>query len=620
MANKRKHKQRKIQTTALRRIAFWDRETVDMDARTVQLAFSSEQPVSRWFGEEILDHSKGSVRLDRLRSTGPLLLNHDSREHIGTIESASIGKDRVGRAVVRFGQGAERDAILQDITDGIRKCVSVGYRIHRMKLEEASDDSPDIYRATDWEPYEVSLVSMPADTSVGVGREAREWHGEGGEEHDTIIIDLEDKKMSGENEPKLSRSKKRRQREGATAERTRINLIREVGAKYNQSELADKCIEDETSLEDFNRQVLDSLPGAQSYTPETRSDSTFGLIGDINRVTTKPASDWKDQDGNAVTVLRGDESLSKRLIQSGEIPVEQRGLDIGVAVCALITGRYPDDGILQRALGSGSDAAGGYHLTPILSSQIIDLARKQSILMQAGATVILMDSSELAIVKVLTDPVVGFVAENADISLTETSFGRVTFRARKLSARIAISFELLQDAPNAAEEVRAQLGKVLGLALDLSALKGTGAGEEIVGIFSQPDVQEISSVGSPTYDHILDAVELIENENGVPAAYLITPDTKNTLSKIKDSAGNYLTVPKGVSELNRFVTRQLSNAEACVGDFSQVMFGVRSDVTIEISTEGGDAWKKDQVEIKIRWRGDSQLAQAKHLVKLTGIT
>ena len=615
---KRKHKKRTIRTTALRRIAYFDRATLDMDARTVQLAFSSEQPVSRWFGDEILDHSKGSVRLDRLIKNGPLLMNHDSREHIGTIESASIDKDRVGRAVVRFGQGKERDAILQDIQDGIRKAVSVGYRIYKMKLEEASDDAPDIYRATDWEPYEVSLVAMPADVNVGVGREAREWQPGGTDQHDTIII--EDSKMSGENEPKLSRSKQRKLREAATIERERIRCITEVGVKYNQVELATKCIEDSTSLASFNLKLLDTLPGAQSHTPETRSDSAFDPTGDMSRNANRPASEWKTPEGKPVTVLRGDESLSKRLIQSGDIPLEQRGLDIGQAVVSLITGRFPPDGILQRAMSGGQDAAGGYHLPQILSSELIDLARKESILMLAGATTILMDSSELAIVRILTDPVVGFVGEGSDIPLVEPTFGRVIFRARKLAARVAISIELVEDSPNAAEQIRAQLGKVLGLALDLSALKGTGAGEEIVGIFSHPDVQEISGVGSPTYDDLIDAIQLVEDENGIPASYLITPDTKSTLNQIKDSAGNYLILPSGVSELKRFVTRQLSNAEACVGDFSQVMFGVRSDVTIEISTEGGDAWKKDQVEIKIRWRGDSQLAQAKHLVKLTGIS
>ena len=240
--------------------------------------------------------------------------------------------------------------------------------------------------------------------------------------------------------------------------------------------------------------------------------------------------------------------------------------------------------------------------------------------MLAGAVTVLMDSSELAIVRVLTDPSVGFVGENADIPLTEPSFGRVTFRARKLAARVAISVELVQDAPNAAEEVRAQLGKVLGLALDLAALSGTGDGEEIVGIFSHDDVQEMAAVGCITHDDLLDAVQLVEDQNGVALAYLIPPSVKNTLSKIKDSAGNYLIVPAGVTELNRFVTKQLTDAQSCVGDFSQVMFGVRQDIAIEISTQGADAWKTDTVEIKVRWRGDMQLAQAKHLVRLIGIT
>ena len=619
---KRKNKQREIRTTALRRLAYWDRDSVDLKARTVALAFSSEKPVPRWFGDEILDHSKGSVRLKRLRETGPLLMAHDSAEHVGTVQSASIDKDRIGRAVVRFGQGTDRDAILRDIEDGIRKCVSVGYRIHKMKLEESSDDKNDVYRATDWEPYEISLVALPADTSVGVGREAREWQPGGSETHDTIIVDLpdEDFSMSTENKSTLSRSKQRKLREAASAERERIRCITEVGAKYGQVELAAKCVADSTSLQDFNLQILDLLPGAQPNPPHTFSPehSEFGMPAKRNEI--RPASGWQDQDGNFVTVLRGDESLSKRLIQSGEIRVEERSLDIGQAICSLITGRWPEDGVLHRAMAGGADASGGYFLSTILSSQIIDLARKQSVLMLAGAQTVLMDSSELAIVRVLTDPAVGFVAENADIPLVEPTFGRVTFRARKLAAIVSISSELVADSPNAAEEVRAQLGKVLGLALDLSALSGTGAGEEIVGIFSHEDVQEMSAVGSPTYDDVLDAVQLVEDQNGIARAYLITPNTKNTLSKIKDSAGNYLVVPAGITELNRFITKQLTDAQAVVGDFSQVLFGVRSDVSIEVSTEGGDAWTKDQVSIRIKWRGDAQLAQAAHLVRLVGIT
>ncbi len=620
---KRKHKrQREIRTTRLDRLAYWDRESVDMDARTVSLAFSSEQPVSRWFGDEILDHSKGAVRLDRLRTTGPLLLNHDSREHIGTIESASIDKDRVGRAVVRFGKGKQRDAILSDIEDGIRRCVSVGYRIHRMKLEEGGDEGSDVYRATDWEPYEVSLVSMPADTNVGVGRAAREWQPGGSETHDTIIVDLpdEDFSMSTENKSTLSRSKQRKLREAATAERTRIRLITEGGEKYGLLELAAKCIEDETSLEDFNRQLLDSLPAAQDYTPEMFSPETHEPSEPRNRNVIRPASGWETPDGKPVPVLRSDESVTKRLLQSGIIPTDQQGLDVGDAIRAMITGIWPADGALHRALAGGTDASGGWWLTPVLSSQIIDLARAKSVLMDAGAQTVLMSSSELAVVRAISDPAIGFVAENQVIPEVEPTFGRLTFRARKLAARVKISKELAMDAPNAAEQIRTQLAVVLGVSLDLAALVGTGDGEEVVGIFNHDDVQEMAAVGGPTYDDLIDAIQLVEDANGVPGGYILPPAVKNTLAKLKDTPGNYLQPPVDVTELKRFVSKQLADSQACLGDFTQVLFGVREAVQVEVSSEGADTWEKDQVEIKIRWRGDVQLAQAAHLVRLIGIT
>ena len=620
---KRKHKrQREIRTTRLDRLAYWDRDSVDMDARTVSLAFSSEQPVSRWFGDEILDHSKGAVRLDRLRTTGPLLLNHDSREHIGTIESASIDKDRVGRAVVRFGKGKQRDAILSDIEDGIRRCVSVGYRIHRMKLEEGGDEGSDVYRATDWEPYEVSLVSMPADTNVGVGRAAREWQPGGSETHDTIIVDLpdEDFSMSTENKSTLSRSKQRKLREAATAERTRIRVITEGGEKYGLLELAAKCIEDETSLEDFNRQLLDSLPAAQDYTPEMFSPETHEPSEPRNRNVIRPASGWETPDGKPVPVLRSDESVTKRLLQSGIIPTDQQGLDVGDAIRAMITGIWPADGALHRALAGGTDASGGWWLTPVLSSQIIDLARAKSVLMDAGAQTVLMSSSELAVVRVTAEPAIGFVAENQTIPEVEPTFGRLTFRARKLAARVKISKELAMDAPNAAEQIRTQLAVVLGVSLDLAALVGTGDGEEVVGIFNHDDVQEMAAVGGPTFDDLIDAIQLVEDQNGISGAYILPPAVKNTLAKLKDSQGNYLQPPVDVTALKRFVTKQLADSQACLGDFTQVLFGVREAVQIEVSTQGADSWERDQVEIMVKWRGDVQLSKAAHLVRLIGIT
>lgn len=153
-----------------RELAFEIRaDRVDDNQRTVQLTFSSEEPYERWWGTEILDHSAGAVRLDRLNSGGALLMDHNSRDQVGVVERAWI-EGRKGHAIVRFGRSARAIEIFQDVKDGIRKLVSVGYRILDLVLERSTDEA-DTYRARDWEPYEISLVAVPADPTVGVGRD-----------------------------------------------------------------------------------------------------------------------------------------------------------------------------------------------------------------------------------------------------------------------------------------------------------------------------------------------------------------------------------------------------------------------------------------------------------------
>jgi len=149
-----------------------ERAGIDDDARTVSLAFSSETPYERYWGVEILDHDAQSIRLGRLKSGAPLLIDHDNsiRSQVGIIESVEIGADRVGRAVVRFGRDDDSDKVFRKVQDGIVKNVSVGYLIHQAKLVEQQKDGPDTYRVTDWEPLEVSMVAVPADHTVGVGR------------------------------------------------------------------------------------------------------------------------------------------------------------------------------------------------------------------------------------------------------------------------------------------------------------------------------------------------------------------------------------------------------------------------------------------------------------------
>ncbi|MDN5871535.1 MAG: phage major capsid protein [Nitrococcus sp.] len=333
--------------------------------------------------------------------------------------------------------------------------------------------------------------------------------------------------------------------------------------------------------------------------------------------TGRGGSTWVDAMGNSIAVLSSEQNLRDTQYRSN---LPGSNLDVGDFLTGLITGRWLNQELQAAAQGAGTDTAGGYFLEPTMSAQIVDLARNKSVLQRAGAQTVIMPTSELAMVKITGDPSVSWTGENSTLSFTTSTFGRVTFRARKMGCIVKLSQELVEDAPNASQIIRDQLGKQLALEMDRAGLLGDAAGEEPTGIFNHPDVQGSSVGGSPSYDNFLDAIELAETQNGVPNAYIVSPSTKNTLSKLKDSQNQYLAPPVALTGLDRLVTNQLDTSRAVLGDMSQVMFGVRVGVRVEVSRIAGTAYQDDQVWIRARWRGDIQLAHANHIVALTGIT
>ena len=138
----------------------------EVEDRTYEFPFSSEFPVARYFGNEILSHEMEAADLSRLNDGAPLLFNHNPDRVIGVVERAYIdGKKKRGYARVRFSRNAFAQEILSDVKDGVLRNVSFGYSIDKME-ERGSGD----YVATAWSPYEVSVVSVPADPGVGIGR------------------------------------------------------------------------------------------------------------------------------------------------------------------------------------------------------------------------------------------------------------------------------------------------------------------------------------------------------------------------------------------------------------------------------------------------------------------
>ena len=150
---------------------------LDEEKRVVRVGVSSEEPVERSFGMEVLGHSADDINMEFINSgRAPLLLDHDMTKQIGVIEEFKLDETaKRTPAVVRFGKSAFAREVFEDVADGIRMNISVGYRID--KLERYKNNGETYYKAQ-WTPMEVSSVSVPADQSrlVGVGRSKDKQH------------------------------------------------------------------------------------------------------------------------------------------------------------------------------------------------------------------------------------------------------------------------------------------------------------------------------------------------------------------------------------------------------------------------------------------------------------
>lgn len=174
-------------------------DQVDTDSRTVELSFSSETPYGRWFGDEILCHDEECINLDRFNDgLGTVLFNHDRDAVVGHIEKVWL-EDNRGKALVRFDTDEQSETIFQKVQSGTLQGVSVGYSIKRYEVLDEKDSvssngrfkGPDTYVVTDWEPLEISIVSVPADATVGVGRSAEEIHTSIDTQEDNTRMDQE---------------------------------------------------------------------------------------------------------------------------------------------------------------------------------------------------------------------------------------------------------------------------------------------------------------------------------------------------------------------------------------------------------------------------------------------
>lgn len=196
------------------------------DDRTLQLSFSSEKPYDRWFGPEVLLHEEKAVDLTRLQEIGVLLWNHHSDIPIGQVTDVTLDEENHRcTAIVRFDSDEQSDLIYQKVLSGTLKGVSVGYVVTNWEDVEKGHTSMNgrfmgpVSIATRWEPLEISIVSVPADPSVGVGRSA-----EGYSKKENEMPEEKNKPILGaENLPAPEKNEERQEGSQADAERAAKN-------------------------------------------------------------------------------------------------------------------------------------------------------------------------------------------------------------------------------------------------------------------------------------------------------------------------------------------------------------------------------------------------------------
>ena len=539
------------------------RETVNRDARTVELAFSSEAPVDRYFGTEILDHSPSSVDMGRILGRAPLLLDHDPAQQIGVVESARIDADRTARAVVRFSKSARGEEIFQDVVDGIRSLVSVGYRIHKLETEKRSDGS-EAQRAIHWEPLEISLVAIPADASVGVGRS------EPLAEPPIIeVVETRSPIMSQVIEVPTASN------DVLAAERKRVADIGLIAEQHNCPSLAKRGHADGMSAAEFGQLVLREVYKAKPATP---TDADIGL------------SEREARSFSIVKAIR--DIASGKGLQGFEKEASEAAAKHYGRSLAPNAFTVPND-VMRRDMTAGTNSAGGYTVQTTVGP-LIEMLRNKMVTSAAGVQIMSGLVGNVALPKQTAAGTAYWLAENANITESSQTLAQISMTPHRLGAFTDISKQLIaQSSLDVEGFVRNDLATILALAIDKAVLEGSGSSGQPTGILSTTGVGSVTFGGAPTW------AKVVEFETDVATAnadigtmnYVTTAAVRGAWKTTVKTANQaiFLAEQNSTNGYGLLVTNQVSDDKVIFGAFSAASLGIWGGVDVLVDPYGSQA-------------------------------
>jgi HK97 family phage major capsid protein/HK97 family phage prohead protease len=579
---------KQIKTGNLTRYFNLDRTAIDEEARTVGLSFSSDAPVERWFGMEVLDHSPKSVDLGRLNDGAPLLMDHDTSDQIGRVESATVDGKR-GQAIVRFSKSVRAQEIFTDVMDGIRQNISVGYRINEMELDESrSEDEVETYVATRWQPFEVSVVSVPADNSIGIARSA-----DG--DNITKITNLKTKnkevKMTTENTTNIDAATVAR--DAVAADRARSQEIDAIVAKHPElKEIGSQFKGNDRSMDEFRGVALDSITKNQPTTAaiedtkigmSDKEADNFSIVRAVNALVT---GNWND----AGFEREMSDSMASKLGKRAQ-------------------GFYIPTDVLMRDLNVTTATAGGHTVaTDLLSGSFIDMLRNKMATVGLGATMMTDLVGNIAIPRQTGGATSYWVAESGAITESQAAFDQVSMSPKTVGSMSDISRKmLLQSSMDVESFVRNDLATSLALAIDSAAINGSGASNQPTGILNTSGIGSVvggTNGAAPDWADIVDLESAVAIDNADMGAlgFLTNAATRGKLLQTEKASGTAQYVWSDSNTLrgyNAAVSNQVPSngtkgtgtalSSMVFGNWNDLIIGTWGGIDINVDTSTGSA-------------------------------
>lgn len=549
---------RSVESNMTRAMAM-EMSPVDEDKRTVRMAISSEEPVARSFGMEVLEHSEDAMDLSFLKSgRAPLLLDHDPEKQVGVIESVSLDDSaRRLRATVRFGKGALAREAFDDVTDGIKANVSIGYSVQKMERKDK-----DTYVVKKFRIHEASLVSIPADVTVGVGRSDE------ASQQPVIVTDNMENNMS-EVDIQAVEAQARQ-----AAQKNAAQIV-ELGSRHNKSEMAQRAISEGVSIEEFRGQLLEEIGSTRALEDQevgltSKEVQKFSLMRAIHALANP--TDRRAQEAAAFE------------FEASRSAAQQYGVTAqGIMLPAEVLRNW------KRDMSAGSD--GDLVAEDFKGEEFIDALRNASSVMQAGARMLGGLSGDVKIPKKTAASTAAFVAsEGTAAAESEMTIGNVSMSPKTLGAFTDVTRQLLiQSSLDVEALIRDDLAQSIATAIDKAGLEGSGSSGNPTGILNTTGVNQVTNfaAANPTFAEVVTLETAVAEDNALMGnlSYILPASMYGAL-KTTEKATNtaqFVVEPGGtINGYQGVVSNQATAGNLYFGNFSDLLIGMFGGLDIVV--------------------------------------